>query len=79
MNPQASSTEDNLLEYDGLDCLTTTVISLCAIEIAALEITPDICHGPSLESAFHFLTKCHADLNGEAFVDVATNIVVTIN
>ena len=33
--PQASSTEDNLLEYDGLDCSSTTVIIFCAKAIAA--------------------------------------------
>ena len=36
--PQASSTEDNLLEYDGLDCSPTTVIIFCAKAIYLVEL-----------------------------------------
>lgn len=107
--PQASSTEDNLLEYDGLDCSPTTVISFCAKAIAApwtytrhlsymehsmwlkkikydsgiylpkgvATVNQFIC--PSLESAFHSLTKCHPALNDETLVSVATNNDVTTN
>ena len=35
--------------------------------------------GPSLESAFHSLTKCHPALNGQALVSIATNSAAMTN